>query len=53
MEKKIRIAGKIGNTVFQNNDRGKVMYRNGISKLIYSGCSHGIAPMVIKKWIRK
>lgn len=26
MEKKIIILGKIGKTVFQNNDRGKVIF---------------------------
>ena len=26
MEKKIKIAGRIGNTEFQNNDSGKVLY---------------------------
>ena len=53
MEKKIIILGKIGKTVFQNNDRGKVISGGGISKAIYAGISHGIAPMVVKKWNRK
>ena len=29
MEKKIKIAGRIGNTVFQNNDSGKVLGGGG------------------------
>ena len=50
MEKRIIVLGAIGNTEFQNNDRAKVMYRYGISKTIYAGVFHSIAPMVIKQY---
>ena len=35
MEKKIKIAGRIGNTEYQNNDSGKVLY-GGVYRSVYA-----------------
>ncbi len=50
MEKKVKVIGKIGNTEYQNNDRCKVASRFFSSKTIYTDCSHGNCPMVVRRW---
>ena len=47
--KRIMIIGRIGNTEYQNNDRCKVLHRGGCTKVIYSACSHGDIPLVVRK----
>lgn len=53
MRKPIKVIGKIGNTEYQNNDRCKVTSRFFSSKTIYTCCSHGDCPMVVRRWQRR
>ena len=49
MEKKIIILGRIGNTEFQNNDSGKILFRGGCTKCVQSR-DYKEPIKVIKKW---